>query len=1291
MEKLFSVLSHIHVVKVLKRTCALLGMAVATALTLLLAAFCAFTFWLLPNLNQFRQPLERYLSQSLGRPVQVAALSGEWLTVGPRFELGGVTIANPQDGKALTLLQVSLEPSWRSLLALEPRLSSVVVKGPAVELLRSRQGVIYLNGFDLSSGPAGSGLGNWLLRQSSLEIIDARLSWQDELLGLPRLDLSQGQLKLSAGLFGHGLKLSGQPAASLGKGFDLTAAWRGDDIAAWQQWSGSIKVALDGARAGSWTRYLQQLGMLRSGEGSGTVEMSFSDGAIDALKASVNVHDAAYTPPDSHELVLPRLQGELQLTRQLSGSYKVKASRLSLASASGLAFDNSNIDGEWRYGEQGFGQLTLDNVDLSHLTPFIHALGADRNPLFARFSPSGALRDLTVSWKGALEAPRAFKLKSRFEKLAWQPFDELPGVAGVSGAISFDEKGGRLQLDTGKSQVSYPSVFVSPLAFDKLTADVGWQRQGQAVALDFRQVAFSNADLSGSLQGSYRHQGGGAGIADLRASIAGVPAARVAEYLPHEVGEHTLRWLRQALQGGQLRQATMKLRGDLDQFPFAGGKGGEFLVEAEVERARLSYQPGWPRIDDIDAQLLFRNERMEVNARRATTVGVPLSGVKAVINNLGADVPMLAVEGRAADRLQRMLAFTTQSPVDGWLDGFTGQIEAGGNASLDLKLAIPLAGEQGVGVRGDLHFADNALQFKSLPIPPLSKARGRLTFTERGVDSPGLQFSSFGGAFQLKASTGADKRMRFELAGQADSRQVLKQYLPALAEQAAGKSGYRAQFVVKQGLESLTVASDLQGTAFDLPPPLAKAAATALPLQLQLRPQQMRGAQTLRLDFSLDGMLGGRLRLNEHGDLQAGALGVGRAPGEPAASGLTVRVAQPRVVLDDWLKLADGAAQSSGGGGPGALSALPALQLELETPELVLPGLSLHKVNARLGNRELSKAWTIQLRSNEMSGDASYRPEGNGLLQANLSRLALTLPADKKEGATEAKSGGETSMLNRRLPEMKVRVGELVLQGRSVGRLELEARRDGSVWQMAPLRLTTNDGTLKATVRSDARGAGNVDARFELNVSDAGKLLARLGQGEIFRNGQGSLSGRLNWPGGLGDLDLAKVSGELALDFKDGRFAKVDPGVVKLLGALSLQSLPRRIRLDFTDVFSDGFAFDSLKGEAQARNGLFTSPKVEMKGPGADVAISGELDLGKETQTLKVHVMPRLAESVALAAGAALLNPVVGIATLAAQKVLRDPVGRILSVDYEVSGSLRDPKVVRTAIGPIHQNKGGKP
>lgn len=165
----------------------------------------------------------------------------------------------------------------------------------------------------------------------------------------------------------------------------------------------------------------------------------------------------------------------------------------------------------------------------------------------------------------------------------------------------------------------------------------------------------------------------------------------------------------------------------------------------------------------------------------------------------------------------------------------------------------------------------------------------------------------------------------------------------------------------------------------------------------------------------------------------------------------------------------------------------------------------------------------------------------------------------------------------------------------------------------------------------------------------------------------------------------------MELDFKNGRFAKVDPGAARLLGALSLQSLPRRIRLDFTDVFSDGFAFDTLQGKASVHDGVFRSDRVEMKSPSAEVNIAGSVDLASETQALKVKVVPHVAESVALAAGAALLNPVVGIATLAAQKVLQDPVGKILSLEYEVSGSLKDPQVKRVNVGDPVQIKGKKP
>ena len=141
---------------------------------------------------------------------------------------------------------------------------------------------------------------------------------------------------------------------------------------------------------------------------------------------------------------------------------------------------------------------------------------------------------------------------------------------------------------------------------------------------------------------------------------------------------------------------------------------------------------------------------------------------------------------------------------------------------------------------------------------------------------------------------------------------------------------------------------------------------------------------------------------------------------------------------------------------------------------------------------------------------------------------------------------------------------------------------------------------------------------------------------------------------------------------------KVKPGVGRLLGVLSLQSLPRRISLDFRDVFSDGFAFDAINGSAKIAQGVATTDNLAMTGPAASVAIAGRADLAKETQDLTVRVVPVLGDSVAVAAGVALLNPIVGAGALIAQRLFKDPLGQMFSYEYQVTGSWEDPKVVRT-------------
>ena len=136
-----------------------------------------------------------------------------------------------------------------------------------------------------------------------------------------------------------------------------------------------------------------------------------------------------------------------------------------------------------------------------------------------------------------------------------------------------------------------------------------------------------------------------------------------------------------------------------------------------------------------------------------------------------------------------------------------------------------------------------------------------------------------------------------------------------------------------------------------------------------------------------------------------------------------------------------------------------------------------------------------------------------------------------------------------------------------------------------------------------------------------------------------------------------------------------EPGLGKLLGILSLQALPRRITLDFRDIFSEGFAFDTITATASVVNGVLHTKDFAMSGPSALVGMSGSIDLAKETQSLRVRVVPSVGDSLSVAGGLMLANPIAGVASFLAQRLLKDPLGQALAYEYAVTGTWSDPIV----------------
>lgn len=251
--------------------------------------------------------------------------------------------------------------------------------------------------------------------------------------------------------------------------------------------------------------------------------------------------------------------------------------------------------------------------------------------------------------------------------------------------------------------------------------------------------------------------------------------------------------------------------------------------------------------------------------------------------------------------------------------------------------------------------------------------------------------------------------------------------------------------------------------------------------------------------------------------------------------------------------------------------------------------------------------------------------------------------------------------------------------------MQVVAHREGRDWILERVAMRNLDGSLIGKGRWRTGPGASTSLEVDVDASDVGRLLERFGYPGMVRGGsaQGQMSVR--WNGDPAPIDYASLNGNLSLHAKDGQFLEIDPGIGKLLSLLSLQMLPQRITLDFSDVFSKGFKWTRIDATAQITNGVMETRDLRMQGSAADVAMSGKADLARETQDVTLRVTPALGASAATVVG--VFNPIAGIATYIGQRALKDPLGQIFSYEYAITGPWANPKVVKLkrAMPPADQ------
>jgi uncharacterized protein (TIGR02099 family) len=832
------------------------------------------------------------------------------------------------------------------------------------------------------------------------------------------------------------------------------------------------------------------------------------------------------------------------------------------------------------------------------------------------------------------------------------------------------------------------------------------------------------------------------GVLDLQGSISRGDVGQVHRYLPLVLPESARHYVRDAVLQGRLSDVKFKVKGDLLQLPFTHPKQGDFLVTAKASNVRYAYVPppqsatagsaaakAWPALETLQGELIFNRQSLEVRAAQGSLAGLDgllLTRGSARVPDLAA--PVVEVNTNIKGPLAQGLKFINTSPVSSMLGDALQQSTASGTADYTMRLLLPLANLDKSTVQGSLALPGNDVQFTSNS-PLLGRLKGALAFTENSFRVNNAQARMLGGdirfdggmrASATAAGTGRgnateplEAPILFRGQGTITAEGLQQAHelgmVAALASHANGSTAYSASLGFRRGNAELSVNSSLQGMALNFPAPLAKAASETLPLQFDqaLLRESLAPGKTPQDQLSLS--LGRLATVRYVRDLSGteprvlrGSIAVGLEAGEVAAqplNGVAANVNLQRADVDAWRSVLGTAAsppntatQTSANDTSAAADYLPSV-MALRATELTFGGYKLNKVV--LGASREGANWRANMDADEFSGyvefgQPSAAPGGaGGRLYARLSRLRLGAnTARDVENLLEGQPAA--------VPALDIVVEDMELKGKRLGRIEVEAvnrngqllARDSGVreWRLNKLNVISPDATFSANGNwaavTSAAQSRRVLMNFKLDINNSGDLLKRLGMDGLVLRGKGKLEGQVNWLGSPLSLDYPSLGGQFNVNVESGQFLKADPGIAKLLGVLSLQSLPRRLTLDFRDVFSEGFAFDFVRGDVTIEQGQARTNNLQMKGVSAAVLMDGKADIAREMQELRVVVIPEVNAGTASLIATA-INPAIGLGTFLAQMFFRRPLTEAATQEFHINGPWSDPRITRVERKPV--------
>ncbi|MBY5922491.1 YhdP family protein [Ferrimonas balearica] len=1221
---------------------------------------------LLPELDSVRQELINTVEERYGIQLEIAQLGAGWEPSGPMLTVHGLRIAPQADQPhSLTIRTAQLQLNfWASLLNFSPYLERITIDGvelglnlqdkddeesstrlePLRELLLTQLGRLSIHNLTARILVGETALSPIYLASLNWKNLDGRHLGEGELY----LDAARRQdetltlaLELNRHFDGHLFGRAYVKAAQLDIGDWLARQLMDNPL----DYRGVLNLE-------AWAS-LDENGLRNATVQFGENALSWQHG--DAQSLTLNSGLLQWYPAPSEGWFAGELVGQ----------------DLALAS-NGVDWPTLQLHLKHRNRDMSLWLNTLPAAGLEPLFGLIPGIGSERLSELLALDPSGEFGPIRLQRRDdqtQVEVP--------FEHLAWHSSGSLPGLDQISGVARWQGDWGVLSLPSQAVTLTWPDQLPQPVMLDQFALAAEWHANQQGGQLRLPELHLGNADLDAQLRAAVGFPKDAPARLQLYGDIELKQAGEAGRYFPRRaMGEGLSDYLANAIKRGHSDNVQLLWHGDLNAFPY-GNHDGIFLAQFDMQALTFDFLQDWPAVEGALVEARFENARMDLWLRAGELGPISVEGAHVAIPSLSSKA-VLEIQGsvlaNGADAIEVMKDSFLADSVGKTLN--TIRIEDRLPVALDMR--FPLGSkvkEQPQLVQGRVAFWDTPVEVVPLTLM-LEQTRGELRFNNSHIEVHGLQARIYNQPSELSIvgmpvddqyAVDIDLATRWQMA-RIPNR--LQSPLDPFLIGGAPLGGEIALRVGKHGVDyQAELRSNLVGLAIDLPAPLGKEVETVQNLKLAVTGNG-EGAEVLA-SLADSVHFHGELNFAQGTGFQAYQIALGTQAARPILPGGYLEWLGDSIAIDQWEPLISSFA-SYDSPLPKQSRWFPALQqVEVRARDLSFYQLPLG--NGLISGGPTSEGWVFQVDSDNLLGTATFghdlKSEGIRLVA---DRLALISEEDDSTADEPIPAAPKAWIGN--MPKLDLSINALSVNDLQLGQAQLRAQPEGDIYRIEQFNLYQGGHQLSLTGRWEPDQAlSRSSFEGQLRSPDVGDLAKQLSMSQGIRDSDMTITFGLSWPGAPWQMELAELDGNVDYRLGKGHLAEVSDRGARLLSIFSLESLLRKLSLDFTDVFGSGLHFNRFGGTVQVQDGVVKTQDSVMDSVAGTVRVSGWTDLSSRELDYLIAFSPALTSSVPAVVFLSTGAWTIGLGAFAVSKMLEPVLEVITQVRYHLTGTLDDP------------------